>query len=68
MLTDEFRPEALRPTVTSCRTFGQVAADVGIGKSTPTWCKARYHEADPLLGPLDDVQKAAAFSAEKTSR
>jgi transposase len=59
-LTDEFKREAVRLIVTSGRTVRQVAADLGIGKSTLTRWKARFDEAELLSGPHEDVSKELA--------
>ena len=56
-ITDEFKREAVRLISTSGRTVAQVAADLGIGKSTLTRWKTQLSEADLLSGPHDDVQK-----------
>lgn len=56
-ITEDFKREAVRLTETSGRTVGQVAADLGIGKSTLTRWKTQFKEADILSGPHDDVQK-----------
>ena len=55
--TDAFRREAVRLVATSGRTVGQVADDIGIGKSTLTRCQRVYRDADLLSGPHDDVDK-----------
>ena len=39
------------------RTVGEVAADLGIGKSTLTRWRSRYQEAELLSGRQNDVQK-----------
>ena len=56
-ITDEFKREAVRLISTSGRTVAQVAADLGIGKSTLTRWKSQLSEAELLSGPHDDVQK-----------
>jgi len=58
--TDDFRREAVRLTQTSGRTIKQVADDLGIGLSTLTRWKRKYHESDLLSGPHDDVEKELA--------
>lgn len=58
--TDDFKQEAVRLTQTSGRTVSQVAEDLGIGLSTLTRWKCKYHEADLLSGPHDDVEKELA--------
>ena len=55
--TDEFRREAVRLVSTSGRTVGQVADDLGIGKSTLTRWQRVFRDADLLSGPYDDVDK-----------
>ena len=59
-VTEEFRREAVRIALTSGRTVGQVAFDLGIGKSTLGKWISRHREADLLSGPHDDVQKELA--------
>lgn len=56
-LTEDFKREAVRLIATSGRTVGDVAADLGIGKSTLTRRRSRYQEAELLSVPQDDVQK-----------
>lgn len=58
--TEEFRREAVRIALSSGRTIGQVAADLGIGKSTLGKWISRHRESDLLSGPHDDVQKELA--------
>ncbi len=58
--TEDFKQEAVRLTQTSGRTIKQVADDLGIGLSTLTRWKRKYHEADLLSGPHDDVEKELA--------
>ena len=58
--TDEFKCEAVRLTQTSDRTIRQVAEGLGIGFSTLTKWKRKFHEEDLLSGPHDDVQKELA--------
>ena len=55
--TDDFRREAVRLVATSGRTVGQVADDLGIGKSTLTRWQRAFRDADLLSGPHDDVDK-----------
>ena len=55
--TEDFRREAVRLVSTSGRTVGQVADDLGIGKSTLTRWQRFYRDADLLSGPHDDVDK-----------
>jgi len=59
-LTEEFKREAVRLVATSGRTVRQVAADLGIGKSTLTRWKARLDEAELLSGPHEDVSRELA--------
>ena len=47
----------MRLTETSGRTVAQLAADLGVGKSTLTRWKTQFKEADIRSGPHDDVQK-----------
>jgi transposase len=58
--TAEFKLEAVRLTQTGSWTIKQVADDLGIGLSTLTRWKRKYHEADLLAGPHDDVEKELA--------
>ncbi len=55
--TDEFRREAVCLVSTSGRTVGQVADDLGIGKSTLTRWQRVFRDADLLSGLHDDVDK-----------
>lgn len=59
-LTDEFKREAVRLLTTSGRTVGEIAADLGIGKSTLTHWKRRFQEAELLVGPHPEVDKELA--------
>ena len=54
--TDEFRREALRILQMSGRTVGEVAEDLGIGKSTLSTWKRKCRDADLLAGPHDDLE------------
>ena len=54
--TDEFKREAVRLVQTSGRTVGEVAGDLGIGKSTLGKWLTRHREADLLSGPHDDTK------------
>ena len=58
--TEDFKRESVRLTQTSGRTIEQVADDLGIGRSTLTRWKRKYHEAELLSGPHDDVEKELA--------
>lgn len=53
--TDEFKREAVRVLLTSNRTVAEIAADLGIGKSTLGRWKSEQQEADLLAGPHDDM-------------
>ena len=53
--TDEFKREAVRILLTSDRTVTEVAADLGIGKSTLGRWKSEQQEAELLAGPHDDM-------------
>lgn len=59
-LTEAFKREAVRLVATSGRTVAQVAADLGIGKSTLTHWRRRFEEADLLAGPHPEVDKELA--------
>lgn len=54
--TDEFKREALRILKTSGRSMGEVAEDLGIGKSTLGGWKRKFRDADLLAGPHDDLE------------
>ncbi|SMF89384.1 transposase [Azospirillum oryzae] len=56
-LTEDLKREAVRLIATSGRTVEELAADLGIGKSTLTRWRSQYQEAELLSGPHDDVQK-----------
>lgn len=58
--TEEFKREAVRLVQTSGRTVGEVAADLGIGKSTLGKWLTRHREADLLSDPHDDMAKGLA--------
>ena len=58
--TDDFKREAVRLTQTSGLTIKQVADDLGIGLSTLTRWRRKYHEAELLAQPHDDVEKELA--------
>lgn len=47
-------------TETSGRSVAQVAADLGVGKSTLARWKTQFKEAAILSGPHNDVQKELA--------
>jgi transposase len=57
---EAFRREAVRILTASGRTVPQVAADLGIGRSTLSTWKSQLKEAELLAGPHDDVQKELA--------
>ncbi len=59
-ITDDFRREAVRLVQTSGQSIAQVAADLGIGKSTLGKWVSRHREADLLSGPHDDMVKELA--------
>jgi transposase len=58
--TEEFKREAVRLLSTSGRTVGQVAADLGVGKSTLTHWRRRFQETDLLAGPHPDAEQELA--------
>ena len=58
--TEEFKREAVRLLSTSGRTVGEVAADLGVGKSTLTHWRRRLQEAELLAGPFPDAEKELA--------
>ncbi len=60
VFTNEFRREAVRLVQTSGRSIGEVADDLGIGKSTLGKWLTRHRETKLLSGPHDDVQKELA--------
>jgi transposase-like protein len=53
--TDEFKREAVRILLSSDRSLAEVAADLGIGKSTLGRWKSEQQEAELLAGPHDDM-------------
>lgn len=59
-ITAAFKQEALRILSTSGRTVAQVAADLGVGKSTLQRWKTHATEKDLLSGPHPDVEKELA--------
>lgn len=59
-ITAEFKQEALRILSTSGRTVAQVAADLGVGKSTLQRWKTQATEAALISGPHPDVEKELA--------
>lgn len=56
-ITEDFKREAVRLLASSGRTVGQVAADLGIGKSTLGRWKSQLDEAALLAGPHEDMQR-----------
>jgi len=56
-ITEEFKREAVRILANSGRTIAQVAADLGIGKTTLKRWKSQSEETDLLAGPHEDMQK-----------
>lgn len=59
-ITAEFKQEALRILSTSGRSIGEVAADLGLGKSTLQRWKAQATETGLLSGPHPDTEKELA--------
>ena len=59
-ITDEFKREAVRLVETSGRTIGQVADDLGIGKSTLGKWLTKHREAELLSGPHEDTARELA--------
>jgi len=58
--TEDFKREAVRLSYESGRTAAQVAADLGIGKSTLVSWRRQFREADLLSGPHEDPAKEIA--------
>lgn len=58
--TEDFKREAVRLVEQSGRTLAEIAADLGIGKSTLGKWLRHYREEDLLSGPHDDVEKELA--------
>lgn len=56
-ITEDFKREAVRLLASSGRTVGQVAADLGVGKSTLGRWKSQLDEAALLAGPHEDMQR-----------
>ena len=54
---DAFRREAVRILATGSRTVEEVAANLGIGRSTLTKWKTKFDRAALMAGPHDDVEK-----------
>ncbi|MBO1077209.1 transposase, partial [Roseomonas marmotae] len=57
---EEFKREAVRLLSTSGRTVGEMAADLGVGKSTLTHWRRRLQETELLAGPHPDAEKELA--------
>lgn len=55
--TEDFKKEAVRLAAESGRTVGDIAADLGIGKSTLGKWKRQFAEEDLLSGPHEDMGK-----------
>jgi transposase len=58
--TEEFKREAVRLLSTSGQTVGEVAAALGVGKSTRTHWRRRFQEADLLAKPHPDAERELA--------
>ena len=58
--TEEFKGEAVWLLKTSGRTVGEVAADLGVGRSTLTHWRRRLGEAELLAGPHPEAEKELA--------
>lgn len=56
-ITEEFKREAVRILANSGRTTAQVAADLGVCKSTLGRWKSQSEETALLAGPHEDMQK-----------
>lgn len=54
--TDDFKREAVRLSRESGRTVGDVADDLGIGKSTLSAWRRRLSDEALLSGPHDDLE------------
>jgi transposase len=59
-VTAEFKRDALRILSTGGRTVADVAADLGIGKSTLQRWKTEATETELLSGPHPEVEKELA--------
>lgn len=57
---EAFKREALRILASSGRKIEEVAADLGIARSTLSKWKTHYTQVDLLAGPHDDVHKELA--------
>lgn len=58
--TEEFKREAVDLIKASGRNLGEIAADLGIGRSTLGKWKRQLAEEDLLSGPHEDVDKELA--------
>lgn len=65
--SDEFKREAVRILMTGGRTIGEVADDLGIGKSTLGTWKRKLRDAELLAGPHDDLETELLRLKKKTS-
>jgi len=54
--TEDFKREAVRLVEESGRGLGEIADDLGIGKSTLGKWRRRYREEALLAGPHDDAE------------
>jgi transposase len=57
---EAFKREAVRILSVSGRTIEQVAADLGVGRSSLSKWKSRFKEAELMAGPHDDMHKELA--------
>lgn len=57
VFTEEFKQEAVRLTRAGGRTIGQVAQELGVGRSSLTHWRRQYGEQELLAGPHEDPQK-----------
>jgi len=58
--TEDFKREAVRLVEESGRTLKEIAADLGIGRSTLGTWKRAFREEDLLAGPHEDKDKELA--------
>ena len=54
---DAFKGEAVRILATGGRTIEEVAANLGIGRSTLSKWKTKIDRAELMAGPHDDVEQ-----------